>query len=106
MTAKKTPIDGAALLDALRDTIRRYVILPSPEALDAVGLWIAATHAQTAWAHAPRLVIRAPEKRCGKVPAARHRRGHLPRPADDRQRQPGRGLPLDRGRHPADAAGR
>ncbi|GAA0734609.1 DUF3631 domain-containing protein [Dactylosporangium roseum] len=29
-------------------------------------LWIAATHAQPAWAHAPRLVIRAPEKRCGK----------------------------------------
>jgi hypothetical protein len=31
-----------------------------------VTLWIAATHAQPAWAHAPRLVIRAPEKRCGK----------------------------------------
>jgi hypothetical protein len=31
-----------------------------------VVLWIAATHAQPAWAHAPRLVIRAPEKRCGK----------------------------------------
>lgn len=29
-------------------------------------LWIAASHAQPAWAHAPRLVIRAPEKRCGK----------------------------------------
>ena len=44
----------------------RYVILPSPEAADAVTLWIAATHAQPAWAHAPRLVIRGPEKRCGK----------------------------------------
>ena len=32
----------------------------------AVALWIAATHAQAAWQHAPRLVIRAPEKRCGK----------------------------------------
>ena len=29
-------------------------------------LWIAASHVQPAWAHAPRLVIRAPEKRCGK----------------------------------------
>jgi hypothetical protein len=29
-------------------------------------LWIAASHAQPAWAHAPRLVIRAPERRCGK----------------------------------------
>jgi hypothetical protein len=58
--------DGAAILDALRAAITRYVILPSPETTDAVVLWIAATHAQPAWAHAPRLVIRAPEKRCGK----------------------------------------
>jgi len=60
------PIDGAALLDELHAVLTRYVIFPSPEAADAVTLWIAATHAQTAWAHAPRLVIRAPEKRCGK----------------------------------------
>ena len=32
----------------------------------AVVLWIAATHAVPAWNCAPRLVIRAPEKRCGK----------------------------------------
>src|SRR5437763_12793094 len=60
------PIDGAAILAELHATITRYVVLPSPEAIDAVVLWIAATHAQPAWAHAPRLVIRAPEKRCGK----------------------------------------
>ncbi len=58
--------DGAAILDELHCIITRYVVLPSPEAVDAVTLWIAATHAQPAWAHAPRLVIRAPEKRCGK----------------------------------------
>lgn len=57
---------GAALLDALVTALIRYVILPAPYAADAVVLWIAATHAQPAWAHAPRLVIRAPEKRCGK----------------------------------------
>lgn len=57
---------GAALLDALLSALTRYVILPSPEAAHAVVLWIAATHAQPAWPHAPRLVIRAPEKRCGK----------------------------------------
>src|SRR3954470_11694950 len=69
MTTTKPPpetIDGAAVLDRLHATVTRYVVLPSPEAIDAVVLWIAATHAQTAWAHAPRLVIRAPEKRCGK----------------------------------------
>ncbi|WP_433228899.1 DUF3631 domain-containing protein [Micromonospora sp. CA-248260] len=60
------PINGAAILDQLHACLTKYVILPSPEAVDAVSLWIAATHAQAAWAHAPRLVIRAPEKRCGK----------------------------------------
>jgi hypothetical protein len=59
-------VNGAALLDALHEAITRYVILPAAEAIDAVALWIAATHAQPAWAHAPRLVIRAPERRCGK----------------------------------------
>jgi hypothetical protein len=57
---------GAELLDALHAALTRYVVLPSPEAADAVVLWIAASHAQPAWAHAPRLVIRGPEKRCGK----------------------------------------
>jgi hypothetical protein len=67
MTATPAPpIDGAALLDQLHTFLTRYVIFSSPEAADAVTLWIAATHAQAAWAHAPRLVIRAPEKRCGK----------------------------------------
>ncbi|WP_067807563.1 DUF3631 domain-containing protein [Actinomadura formosensis] len=60
------PVDGAALLDSLRAALTRYVILPGSQAADAVTLWIAATHAQPAWPHAPRLVIRAPEKRCGK----------------------------------------
>ena len=64
-TEQSTP-DGAALLDSLRAALTRYVSLPSPETADAITLWIAATHAQPAWAHAPRLVIRAPEKRCGK----------------------------------------
>jgi hypothetical protein len=58
--------DGAVLMDAVRAALVRYVVLPSAEAYDAVTLWIAATHAQPCWAHAPRLVIRAPEKRCGK----------------------------------------
>lgn len=63
MTAR--PI-GARILGQLRDALTRYVVLPSPEATDAVTLWIAATHAQSAWEHATRLVITAPEKRCGK----------------------------------------
>jgi hypothetical protein len=65
MTGPPEP-NGAVILDRLHNTLTRYVVLPCPEATDAVTLWIAATHAQPAWAHAPRLVIRAPEKRCGK----------------------------------------
>ncbi|GIF66753.1 hypothetical protein Ais01nite_47880 [Asanoa ishikariensis] len=65
MTEPTAP-NGTTILDQLHDTLTRYVVLPSPEATDAVTLWIAATHAVPAWAYAPRLVIRAPEKRCGK----------------------------------------
>lgn len=57
---------GAGVLDTLHATLTRYVILPSPEAADAVVLWIAATHGQPAWEHATRLAIGSPEKRCGK----------------------------------------
>ncbi|MEV7214071.1 DUF3631 domain-containing protein [Kitasatospora cineracea] len=57
---------GATLLIELREHIRRYVLLPSAEALDAVTLWVAATHLQAAWHHAPRLAIVAPARRCGK----------------------------------------
>jgi hypothetical protein len=58
--------DGPGLLDELHDALVRYVVLPSPAAIDAVVLWIAATHAQAAWQHATRLIINSPEKRCGK----------------------------------------
>ncbi|MCL2090266.1 MAG: DUF3631 domain-containing protein [Micrococcales bacterium] len=61
-----TPDDGAQLLDQVRAAVRRYVILPDEHAEVGVTLWVAATHAVPAWAHAARLVIRAPEKRCGK----------------------------------------
>ncbi|WP_112248797.1 DUF3631 domain-containing protein, partial [Kribbella monticola] len=59
-------VDGAELLDDVARVVTRYVILPSTSALTAVVLWIAATHAVPAWNCAPRLVIRAPERRCGK----------------------------------------
>jgi hypothetical protein len=56
----------ADLLGDLGDALARYLVMPSPEAADAVTLWIAATHVQPAWEAAPRLVIISPEKRCGK----------------------------------------
>jgi hypothetical protein len=59
-------VDGAGLLAELRQAFTRYVVLPSPQAADAVTLWTAATHAQPAWEHAPRLAVVSPLKRCGK----------------------------------------
>ncbi|MEM9652484.1 MAG: DUF3631 domain-containing protein [Actinomycetota bacterium] len=66
MTDHTGDVDGADLLDELGAALARYVVLPTPEASVAVTLWIAATHAAPAWNTAPRLVIRGPEKRCGK----------------------------------------
>ncbi|MCX5532337.1 DUF3631 domain-containing protein [Streptomyces sp. NBC_00006] len=58
--------EGAELLGQLRAQIARFVIPPSQEALHAVTLWVAATHLQPAWQHAPRLAVVGPAKRCGK----------------------------------------
>ncbi|MEV7145921.1 DUF3631 domain-containing protein [Streptomyces sp. NPDC093084] len=60
------PTLGSKLLDELRAQIAQFVIPPSPEALDAITLWVAATHLQPAWQHAPRLAVVGPAKRCGK----------------------------------------
>jgi hypothetical protein len=72
MTAMRVPAippprpQGAGLLGELHTALCRYVVLPSAEAADAVTLWVAATHAQPAWEHAPRLAVVSPLKRCGK----------------------------------------
>ncbi len=54
------------LLKELHAALCRYVVFPSAEAADATTLWVAATHAQPAWEHAPRLAVVSPLKRCGK----------------------------------------
>lgn len=64
--AEDAPNVGAELLDELRAAIGRYVVLPSAEALTAVTLWTAATHAVSVMEHATRLCIHSPVKRCGK----------------------------------------
>ena len=57
---------GADILDDLHAIFTRYVAFPSPQAANAAVLWTAATHAMPRWQHAPRLVVKSPEKRCGK----------------------------------------
>jgi len=61
-TASPTPTP----LDLAEDKLRAHVVFPSEHESVAVVLWIAATHAQQAWDHATRMVIRSPIKRCGK----------------------------------------
>ena len=51
-----------------------------------MALWIAATHAQPAWAARPAAGDPRPGEAVRQVPAAGHRGRHLPRPADHRQR--------------------
>ncbi|WP_457029214.1 DUF3631 domain-containing protein [Kitasatospora sp. P5_F3] len=58
--------EGADLLAELKALIATFVILPSEEALVAATLWVAATHLQGSWQHAPRLAVVGPAKRCGK----------------------------------------
>jgi putative DNA primase/helicase len=60
------PVDGAVLLDDLRSTLRRYIMLP-PGGDVAIALWI--LHA---WTHdsceiSPILCLTSPTKRCGKT---------------------------------------
>lgn len=58
---------GASLLGDLRRFISDYVVLPSPEALDAVVLWVVHTHLIDAFESTPRLVLSSAEKQSGKT---------------------------------------
>jgi hypothetical protein len=60
-------VDGAELLEEVYGALERYVVFPSGEAAVAVTLWVAASHAQPAWEHATRMVVKSPLKRCGKT---------------------------------------
>lgn len=55
-------VDGAELLDELRDTFNKYVAFPDEHASIAVTLWTATTHALPAFECAPRLSITSPQK--------------------------------------------
>lgn len=59
------PVDGAALLDQITATVRRFIIC-SQETAQAVSLWVALTWFVDVVQVAPLAVITAPEKRCGK----------------------------------------
>jgi hypothetical protein len=60
-------LSGDKLLDRVVAFIARYLVLPSREALDALALWIAHTHAIEHFDSTPRLTLVSPEKQCGKT---------------------------------------
>jgi hypothetical protein len=60
-------VEGAALLDALVATVRRYVVLPHVHAARAIVLWIVLTYFDAAVNVLPLLLITSPTKRCGKT---------------------------------------
>jgi Protein of unknown function (DUF3631) len=59
------PVDGAELLDALAEAMRRHVVMSHHEA-DAAALWVVGTHTFNVWRVFPRLFVTAPEPDCGK----------------------------------------
>lgn len=59
------PIDPAALLTEISQTVRRFIIC-NQEVANAVALWVALTWLSDVVNVAPLAVITAPEKRCGK----------------------------------------
>src|SRR5208282_2889163 len=59
-------VEGAALLDELAESVRRFVVMPRHEA-EAVALWILHTYAFEAREVTAYLGIESPEKRCGKT---------------------------------------
>ena len=59
------PVDGAALLEELAETVSRFVIMPQEQRW-TVALWVLFTHTFAAAKTAPKLWIKSPVKRCGK----------------------------------------
>ncbi len=61
-----SPVDGAELLSAITDAIKRHVVLPANSA-ETVALWALHTHCFNCFGHSPRAAITSPEKGCGKT---------------------------------------
>ncbi|MEA1048582.1 DUF3631 domain-containing protein [Lamprobacter modestohalophilus] len=59
------PTDGGELLEAIKATLTRHMVLPDGAAV-ALPLWILGSYAFDAFRIWPKLTITSPEKRCGK----------------------------------------
>src|SRR5260370_30472095 len=59
-------INGAELLNAISEAIRRYIVLPL-NSVYTLALWALHTHCFNCFSHSPRAAITSPEKGCGKT---------------------------------------
>jgi putative DNA primase/helicase len=66
VTPSPNQVDGAKLLDALRQIFRRYIVLP-PGADIALALWVLHAWTMDAGEISPFMVLVSPTKRCGKT---------------------------------------
>ncbi|HPW54271.1 MAG TPA: DUF3631 domain-containing protein [Thermoanaerobaculaceae bacterium] len=73
------PVDGAALLEDLVETVRRFLALPEGGA-ELMALWVAFAHCHDAFHVSALLVFASPEKRCGKTTALTLVSALVPRP--------------------------
>jgi putative DNA primase/helicase len=60
------PVDGAKLLDALRQVFRRYIVLPKGADI-ALALWVLHAWTYDAGDITPLMVLVSPTKQCGKT---------------------------------------
>jgi putative DNA primase/helicase len=73
------PVDGGQLLDAIHQTIRRYVVLEKAGVV-AVTLWVVHAHAHDAAQVSPLLSIKSPVKGSGKTTLLTVMSALVPRP--------------------------
>ena len=61
------PIGGSALADAIREGIRSRVIFTGDHDADAVTLWVLGSWLMDRWRLWPKMLIKSPERGCGKT---------------------------------------
>jgi putative DNA primase/helicase len=75
------PVDGAALLDEMREAMASHIAMTDAE-VDTVVLWCVYSHAYELFPVAPRLGIRAATAECGKTEALRRIKRFVNRPLE------------------------
>jgi hypothetical protein len=79
VTPWPTPVEGPQLLEELRVTFAKYIVLPV-SAAETLALWTLYTHAAAAFDLSPYLVLSSPEPRCGKTTTLALLAALVPRP--------------------------